>query len=186
MRGLSTKMAYFRNFWCKTSSNRLIWWKKWGELKFGRKSFSHFSQFLAENGWVWGWYRSQWCSIFQVAIKIWWFSLKWGVWQLSPTYCSRLARVVWNFARVFSVFSPECRKTADGWLILNQFSNFWFFPGPRLITFRKTTVRHLSDDIDSYRTPLHLDKIGWTSVMNEICWMCWICWEKVAVVESSL
>ena len=34
MRGLSTKMAHFRNFWCKTSSNRLIWWKKWGYTGF--------------------------------------------------------------------------------------------------------------------------------------------------------
>ena len=51
--------------------------------------FSHFSQFLAKNGWFWRWYWRQGCSVLKIAIEILRFRLKLGVWQLSTTYRSR-------------------------------------------------------------------------------------------------
>ena len=71
--------------------------------------FSHFSPFLAINEWFWGRCWSLESSIFQSAIEIWRFWLKWGVNQLLGTWrCHYMA-----FFCIFSHFSPILAK--NGW-----------------------------------------------------------------------
>ena len=73
--------------------------------------FIHFSQFLAKNGWFWKWNWSQECSIFQSAIEMSRFWLKWGVYQHQRMrHCGGMA-----FSFIFSHFSQFLAKNGCFW-----------------------------------------------------------------------
>ena len=94
-------------------------WLKWGVYQHQRMRhcggmafsfiFSLFSQFLAKYGCFWKWNWSQECSIFQSAIEMSRFWLKWGVCQHQRMrHCGGMA-----FSLIFSHFSQFLAK--NGW-----------------------------------------------------------------------
>ena len=65
-------------FWLKWGANQLLMMLHSRDMVFS-PIFSHFSHFLAKNGWFWGRYWILEFSLFQSAIEIYRFWLKWGV-----------------------------------------------------------------------------------------------------------
>ena len=65
-------------FWLKWGVHQLLtMWHSW-DMVFS-PIFSHFSHFLAKNGWFWGWCRSLEFLIYQSTIENYRLWLKWGV-----------------------------------------------------------------------------------------------------------
>ena len=71
--------------------------------------FSHFSHFLARNGWFWGWYRSIEFAIFQYTIEMHRFWLELGVNQLLTMWHSRdmVFSPIFSHSSYFSHFLAE-------------------------------------------------------------------------------